>query len=881
MKKLLTIFLTLISLISFGQVEYGNKWYLAPTRTLVLNDYGIRPNTPADVSRIKQVLRYADGAGYRVTGYGEFDFNNDTIRLNNLDLWSPNKGSFVLKNGKYMEVKKLIKMENIVIDSWLNNTFSVFFWDTVKNAGGTVIYDGLPAGQFSIKIDNCLIKNCNRLFNTGNIDVPKSSSQLVDSYIRFTDFEKMKYGAGNLLFYYDGLDIHKNIFKDFDTTNFKNLMIIGLDNVFRAADSRGLTITENKSFNCRNAVYSGTYYQFLSYGTGTRAKNNMFYESSGALYLAGWNNAAEYNYFENQTTPNDFAIIIKGGTGEASNPTAYGTVKGNEVYGTFGSAIYADYRGNKLDIIGNKVRLDSSEVLNGDACVRILSHGFRSITLSQNDLKNYQTNTSTSAVNITTDDTINVLTISMNEIESLAGGIKFNSQRIKQANVINNPVIFAQLNHTMRSMSTFIHRNGMYYSRSGIWMLSINSADPLYVKANIFKPWYNEPITGTAIARLFDIATDAATANALYYFSDNDYDLSGATVAFYVENPSRLRFKGERVTNSSALNSYFCWVRSAGSKVDIEADDVTIPFGKTFINASMGAVGDSAKLKINKSDLSGTVIVFTSGTASNVYKDSLIIKSSTIPANSYGTGWVTAQVPGAPGTGNTISNDVSSTINKIVVMKGTDGKTIGGYTPSSPGYAYLDANGNVTTNSGTSGSNSVTTDNTIDGDGSATPLGVNPSIVALKAYVDSLVAAALGSGSADTAVKTLYLNSSDFTGTGNTIGDQMSLANPGRTASISKWDNMAIVTGTSYAVGANDVTIIFNGTANSNFTLPAYATARKRKIRIVNVSSTATITCDKSFFITNVNSTNQIAPGVKYLLHYEPSTDKIWVTSEN
>jgi hypothetical protein len=135
---------------------------------------------------------------------------------------------------------------------------------------------------------------------------------------------------------------------------------------------------------------------------------------------------------------------------------------------------------------------------------------------------------------------------------------------------------------------------------------------------------------------LFDIATDAATSNALYYFKNNEYDLSGATVAFYVENPSRLRFNNDRLTNTSSLNSYFCWVRSAGRKVDIEATNVSIPFGKTFINASMGAAGDSAKLKISRSDLSGTVIVFTSATQSNVYKDSLVIQSSTIPANSYG-----------------------------------------------------------------------------------------------------------------------------------------------------------------------------------------------------------------------------------------------------
>lgn len=869
--RYLFFILSLISLTTYGQKYNGSPYRQLPEKTISLNDFGAKGDgSTSDAVIIENVFRFASANGLRVTGYGTFNLNNDSIAgIDNLSLWSANLGSFRLVNGKYLEVKKSIKLENVAIDSFLNSTFPIFFYDTVKNSGGDVIYDGLPQGDFTIKIDNCLFSNSNSLFNVGgNLDVPKDSSRLINSHIRNSTFFKMKRSAFNLPFYHENFDISENNFTDFDYTNFRNVFIVGLDNVFKTAGSFGLSIKNNKVSRCYGAPFATTYYTFLVYSTGAIIEGNSLKEVSGPVYAAGWNNKIHNNTLVNDTAVTDFAYIVKGGTGETI-PTAWATVSSNLGRGKILSGIYFDFRADNIKVLNNEIELDTNNTYVGDAALRILSQGINRIDISGNTLINKQTNSATQAINITSNDTIGFLSINKNIIESESGGIKFSTLRIKSANVSNNPYIYCALNHTMRSGETVATGNNWYYNKSGIWLISINTSSPFYFKNNNVKP--NPNSTGAGISRIFDIATDAATDSSFYYFTGNEYDLSGATTCFYVENASYLRFKGEAVTKASATTSYFAWVRSAANMLDIEATDVSVPFGKTFINTSIGATGNTAKLKIYNSYLSGSVILFSSATQSDITKDSLIIKGGVVNSTAYGTGWVFQDVPGTAGSGDVSSNTTTSVTNEVALFSNTGGKTIKRATGT--GYAYL-TDGVLSVNAGTgAGIDTVKHDITLIGDGAATNLRVDTSLIATKSYVD------LNGGGGGGSAYDLYLDPTYFTG-GDAAGNPMTMVAPGGTGAVGIKENFVRVTGTTYNVLSTDVNIIFDGTSATTFTMPAFNSANHKRVLYIRNASSVDINLSVSAYYNNTTSKPTIAPTESLKLIIDDTNDKIWIVGQ-
>jgi hypothetical protein len=210
-------------------------------------------------------------------------------------------------------------------------------------------------------------------------------------------------------------------------------------------------------------------------------------------------------------------------------------------------------------------------------------------------------------------------------------------------------------------------------------------------------------------------------------------------------------------------------------------------------------------------------------------------------------------------------------------MKGTDGKTIGAFTPPDSGFVFLDNNGVTQIRPGTvPGNNSVTTDNTINGDGDGSPLGVNLDLIASKAYADSVAAANGGTG-ADTAVKTIYFDPLYFKQTGNSQGDPISLLWPGGTGNVAIKENFGRLSVTTYTIGSGDVNLLFIGTANGTWTLPAFNSINHERVLYIRNNSSFMLNFDKSIWLNESTSTSQLSPGAQVKLLVDDTNDKIWV----
>jgi hypothetical protein len=865
--RYLFFLLSLISLSTYGQKYNGTPYRQLPEKTISLNDFGAKgDNSTTDAVIVEQVIRFASANGLRVTGYGTFNMNNDSIGyIDHVNLWSANKGSFILKNGRYFTPKRSFKAENVVFEDWTAAARGVCFWDTVKDAGGNITYDGWPELNFVIEVENCTYKNISNAFYCQQ-DPPVDSSSIT-GYIKNSLFQDFRYSAIKLPFKHKGFKVIGNEFTGVTNsgTNFSAVVSVGLDNTFNRGGSFGFEAKNNWLHDIAPDDIAATTYGILCYTNGGLWQGNQIKNvMAPGIYMAGDNNKAQDNILINDSNNiSTHGIIVKGGI----SYTYTSEVSGNTVKGKYLTGIYIDHSSDKLLINGNTVVLDEDLVNVGQGALRILGHGFNDVIISGGIYESRQTNSSVNVINITTDDTIYNLTITGATILGDGGGIAVNSNSILEFNLKTNPTIYAKLPHTIKTAGTKAEGNHWYYPKSGTHLINLNANFNQYWKSNIFKP-YGKDLNTTAIGRIFNIDNDPATDSTYLYLTANEYDLSFATQAFYVQNPIFIRMDGDKLTKASASTANFMNVRFNAGFMDVEAKNIDVPFGKQFITCGMGTAGQTAKLKIYNSFLSGSVITFSSGTAGDITKDSLIIREGSVPSSTYGSGWAYQDVPGASGTGDVSSNTTTSVVNELAVFSNTGGKTIKRATGT--GYLYL-TDGVYSVNSGTgAGIDTVKHTPLLTGDGATTSLSIDTvNYIATKSDV------AAGGGGGGSAYE-LYTDPTYLTG-GDAPGNPLTLVAPGGTGAVGVKENFVRVTGTTYNVLSTDVNIIFDGTSATTFTMPAFnSTNHKRVLYIRNASSVA-INLSASAYFSNVTSKPTIEPGESLKLIIDDTNDKIWI----
>lgn len=892
--RYLFFILSLISLSTYGQKYYGDPYRKIPEKIISLNDFGAKgDNSTSDAAIVEQVIRYADANGYWVTGYGTFNMNNDSIGyINNVKLWASNKGSFILKNGRYFTPKLSFQAKNVVFEDWTAAARGVCFWDTVKDAGGAITYDGWPELGFVLEVENCTFKNISNAFYCQQDPSPDSSS--ITGYIKNSLFQDFRYSAIKLPFKHTGFKIHNNEFTGVTNsgTNFSAVVNVGLDNTYNRGGSFGFEAKDNYLHDIAPDDISATTYGLLCYTNGGLWQGNQIKNvMAPGIYMAGDNNKAVDNILINDSNNiSTHGIIVKGGI----SYTYTVEVSNNTVKGKYLTGIYLDHSSDKALLTNNTVVLDEDLVNVGQGALRILGHGFNDVIISGGIYESRQTNSSVKVIDITTDDTIYNLTITGATIIGEGGGIGVNSNSILEFNLKTNPTIYAKLAHTIKTAGTKAEGNHWYYPKGGTHLINLNANFNQYWKSNIFKPYGKDTAT-TAIGRIFNIDNDPATDSTYLFLTANEYDLSFATQAIYVQNPIFIRMDGDKLTKASSLTANFMNVRFNAGFMDVEAKNIDIPFGKQFITCGMGTAGQTAKLKIYNSFLTGSVVTFSSGTAGDITKDSLIIKEGSVPSTTYGSGWIFQDVPGAVGTGDFSSNTTTSVDGEIVLFNGTGGKSgkratqtgflkgaagvlsavsgiaisdliIGG----TPGAGkYLDSDGNWSTPSGSGGITSVLTDGTLDGDGNGTPLSVDTTSAKLLAFVQNNG----GGGGGDYE---LYTNPTYFEG-GDSPGNPLTLVAPGGTGAVGIKQNLSFVTGTTYNVLSTDVMILFTGTSATTFTMPSFNSTNHKRVLFIRNTSAVDINLNVNIYYNSTTSTSVIAPTESFLLVVDDTNDKIWV----
>lgn len=884
MKNLFTILLLTITLGSFAQVDYGNKWAQAPSRTLVLNDYGIRPNTPADAAKIETVFRYAAAYGYRVTGYGEFDGNNDTVTIKGLDLWAANKGSFILRNWKNFTPKEYFKAENVVFKDFSSAARGVVFWDTVKDAGGNIISDMWPERGFRVEVKNCDVDSVSNFFYCQQ-DIPVDSAWIT-GYITDCNITNIRYSGIKLPMKHMNLEISRNYISKVTNggANFSAGINVGLDNTFNRGGAYGFKAEGNRLENLAPDAPEKTTYAILAYTNGGKFINNQINNVVGPLYAAGIDNSITGNKLRNDSANrSDHGIIVKGGI------KGVGTLlmANNDVTGKYGTCYYLDHAGDVATLTGNIGISNEDTSYVGQGALRILSHGFNSIQITGGHYENRQTNSAVSSINISTDDTIGTVSIMGAEVISEGYGFQINSQMIRSLVLTANTLIYSKLPNTIKTAGTRVETNTVYYPKSGTHFWNVNSSTPIYFENNTYKPWYKDTATTGSIGRIYNVDNDAATDSSFIYATNNKYDLSFAGVAFYVQNPTYIRLEDEKLTGTSDANANFMNVRFNAGFMDIVAKNVNIPFSKQFITCGLGTAGQTARLEVYNSFLTGSVVTFSSATQADITKELLVIKGGSVPSTAYGTGWASTDVPGSVGTGDVISNAASTTDGYIAVAQGTGAKTIRfestidvaartsgtlpwnrvGVTGTGDSTMIVHADGIARTPGTFTGITAVTHDGTLSGDGNTTPLSVDTTSSKLKKFVQEN-----GGGGATGQV---YVDEITITG-GSSAGDPARLKEPGGIGNHLIRENIVFVTATSYNVTSSDVEIFFTGTANTTFTLPAFNSVNRKRVLYITNASAFTITLDKSIYISTSSQTPEITAGQTVKLTYHPTADQIW-----
>lgn len=881
------------SLITSAQVYNGQPWQLIPSRTLVLNDYGIRPNQPGDIAKIKQVMRFAAEYGYRVTGYGEFDMNDDSLLIKGVDLWAAKKGSFVLKNGWYFTPKEFFKAENMKFKDFDRVSRGVVFWDTTRDVNGNIIADMWPEKNFKIEVDNVDVENVSNFFYCQQDPSPDSSS--ITGYIKRVNIIGIRYSGIKLPFRHTNFTMD-DIFISTVTNggaNFSAGINIGLDNTFNRGGSYGLRITNIRLENLAPDTYDKTTYGILAYGNGTIFDNIQTKNVTGpGVYAAGINNSLnKVMLFNDSANKSQHGIIVKGGIAYKGTLN----ISDCQVIGGFGSALYLDHAGDVATIDNFTAIIDEDTTNIGQAAVRILSHGFNNILITGGHFETRQTNSAVNAFNITTDNPIYNLTIDGATIISEAGGITLNSQDIKSFQIKDCPLIYSRLPNTVKTAGTLIKSNKIYYPKVGTHLFNVNSVDDIFFDDNVFKPWYKDTANSSSLGRIYNFNNEAETDSSHFYARNNRYDLSNCGVAYYVQNPTYLHLEDEKLTGSGAANANFINIRFNAGFMDIEAKGIKIPFGKQFITCGLGTSGQTANLKLYESFLTGSVVTFSSATQSDITKQTLVIKGGSVPSSAYGTGWASTDVPGSSGSGDVSSNSSSTTDGYVAVAFGSGAKTLTftssidvanrtsgtlpwsrlGVTGSGDSLKIVHADGVARTPGTFTGITSVSTTNFFSGNGNTVPLSINPDSIARRKYVDSLFAANGGGGGGNTIG---YFDPLHYAGDGLTAGTAITPLHPGGNGIVAIKENLTVVGSTTYNITATDVDVLYNGNAATNYFLPAFNSTNHRRKLMIRNNSSFNITLDKAIWTSATVSKTVIAPGEFYVLRVDDTNDKIWVT---
>ena len=444
MRRIILILTLFGSISASAQIHYNNRWDKVPEKIISLNDFGAKgDNSTGDAVIVEQVIRFADANGYWVTGYGTFNMNNDSIGyINNVQLWASNKGSFILKNGRYFTPKQSFKATNVVFEDWTAAARGVCFWDTVKDAGGNITYDGWPELNFVIEVENCTYKNISNAFYCQQD--PSVDSSSITGYIKNSLFQDFRYSAIKLPFKHKGFKVHNNEFTGVTNsgTNFSAVINVGLDNTYNRGGSFGFEAKDNWLHDIAPDDISATTYGILAYTNGGLWQGNQIKNvMAPGIYMAGDNNKALGNILINDSNNiSTHGIIVKGGI----SYTYTVEVSNNTVKGKYLTGIYLDHSSDKALLTNNTVVLDEDAVNVGQGALRILGHGFNDLIISGGIYESRQTNSSVNVINITTDDTIFNLTITGATILGDGGGMAINSNQILEFNLKTNPTIYAK-----------------------------------------------------------------------------------------------------------------------------------------------------------------------------------------------------------------------------------------------------------------------------------------------------------------------------------------------------------------------------------------------------------------------------------------------------
>lgn len=587
-----------------------------------IKSLGVRgDNSTTEVAAIKNAFILASEKGWELDITGTtLNLNNDSLVLTKpLKLFSTNRSTSILRNGKYLIPRAGLIANYITIRDFTSSAIAI--------QSGPLQQHFPINKRWLLSIEACHFINNYRvaweMTPGSSTDTTTNAAILIGNFSR-NIVDSSKFAAIQLDMPYDGFTVDNNEFKyTGDGAVFNEVLHIGLDGQKNVYKQRGLRAIGNyyKDIVHTQSV-SGTFYGVLLSGLGMVYSGNIHDGLGGPVYLRGDDTKADANQFYQYQQYVKYAMIIKDG-----NPWGSFTGSGNIIRGYYGSGFYFDTQLRTINLPNNDIVLDPKDANVGDACIRIVAGDstYKQISITGGSLTNNQTASSTAAIWISSTGNIDEVIVDAVKIESKAGGVSAKLINSTGKVVLRNCPSIKFVGAFSLGASVVEVKNNQWNYSTGL--VNLYPKKTGYLQDNKVNP----DGSATLLTRMFNIESDPNTNSAEYFLKDNISDMTKLTNFLRVEDTiGTIHIDGDRVINGVAgTSSAYISSVAAGVRptLRIYADNFKNPFNSVFLSSSTSNQKVSIFVKNGKL---GRQAPFTFTGASQSY-DSLLIENVDMP----------------------------------------------------------------------------------------------------------------------------------------------------------------------------------------------------------------------------------------------------------